>query len=87
MSPEIARRVVLMFQRFAPPKTEQSSLSARELEVLQLLAEGHSYKSCADRLFLSLDTIRFHVRHIYEQLHVHSKSEAVRKALKSGWIG
>jgi DNA-binding NarL/FixJ family response regulator len=86
MSPEVARRVVLMFQKFTPPKTEQSQLSAREMEVLQLLAEGHSYKTCADRLFVSHDTIRFHVRNIYECLHVHSKSEAVIKALKSGWI-
>jgi DNA-binding NarL/FixJ family response regulator len=86
MSPEVARRVVLMFQKFTPPKTEQSQLSAREMDVLQLLAEGHSYKTCADRLFVSHDTIRFHVRNIYECLHVHSKSEAVIKALKSGWI-
>jgi DNA-binding NarL/FixJ family response regulator len=86
MSPEIARRVVHMFQRFAPPKTDPTSLSSRQLDVLQLLAEGHSYKGCADRLAVSLDTVRFHVRQIYEQLHVHSKSEAVRKALKSGWI-
>jgi DNA-binding NarL/FixJ family response regulator len=86
MSPEIARRVVLMFQKFAPIQKAESKLSARQLEVLQLLAEGHSYKGCADRLAVSIDTVRFHVRQIYEQLHVHSKSEAVRKALKSGWI-
>ncbi len=61
-------------------------MSSRQAEVLQLLAEGHSYKGCADRLNLSLDTVRFHVRQIYDQLHVHSKSEAVRKALKNGWI-
>ena len=86
MSPEVARRVVLMFQKFAPPKVEQARLSERELEVLQLLAQGHSYKTCADRLAVSHDTIRFHVRNIYDRLHVHSKSEAVIKALKSGWI-
>ena len=86
MSPEVARRVVLMFQKFAPPKTEENQLSVREMDVLQLLAEGHSYKTCADRLAVSHDTVRFHVRNIYERLHVHSKSEAVIKALKSGWI-
>jgi DNA-binding NarL/FixJ family response regulator len=86
MSPEIARRVVLMFQKFAPREKSDSQLSARQTEVLQLLAEGNSYKACADRLSLSVDTVRFHVRQIYEQLHVHSKSEAVRKALKHGWI-
>ena len=86
MSPEVARRVVLMFQKFAPPRTEQDQLTEREMDVLRLLAEGHSYKTTADKLSLSLDTVRFHVRNIYEQLHVHSKSEAVTKALKSGWI-
>src|SRR5687768_13519175 len=59
MSPEVARRFVLMFQNLASPKSEQSSLSARELEVLKLLAEGDSYKTCADRLAVSIDTIRF----------------------------
>jgi len=86
MSPEIARRVVSMFQKLATPKTQESELSPRELEVLKLLAEGDSYKACADRLNVSIDTIRFHVRHIYERLHVHSRSSAVTKALRSGWI-
>lgn len=86
MSPEVARRVVSMFQRFTSPPTGQSGLSERELEVLRLLAEGHSYKTCADQLAVSIDTIRFHVRRIYERLHVHSRSEAVIKALRGGWI-
>ena len=85
MSPEVARRVVLMFQKFASPRSE-SGLSERELQVLRLLAEGDSYKTCADRLAVSIDTIRFHVRRIYERLHVHTKSEAVIKALRGGWI-
>ena len=86
MSPEIARRVVSMFQKVAPPRVQASGLSTRELDVLRLLAEGDSYKTCADRLAVSIDTIRFHVRRIYERLHVHSRSEAVIKALRSGWI-
>jgi DNA-binding NarL/FixJ family response regulator len=86
MSPEIARRVVSMFQRFTPPKVEHSGLSVRELEVLTMLSEGDSYKTCADRLAISIDTVRFHVRHIYERLHVHSRTEAVIKALRKGWI-
>jgi DNA-binding NarL/FixJ family response regulator len=86
MSPEVARRVVLMFQKLAPSKVERENLSARQLEVLELLAQGESYKVCADRLAVSLDTIRFHVRQIYETLHVHSKSEAVSKAMRKGWI-
>ena len=88
MSPEVARRVVLMFQKFAPSTVERACLSERELglDVLQLLAQGHRYKTCADRRAISHDTIRFQVRNIYERLHVHSKSEAVIEALKSGWI-
>lgn len=49
-----------------------------------MLAEGHSYKTCADALAVSVDTVRFHVRKIYERLHVHSRSEAVWKALHEG---
>jgi len=86
MSPEIARRVLAMFQKLASPKAGESGLSMRELEVLNLLAEGDSYKTCADRLAVSIDTIRFHVRRIYERLHVHSRSEAVSKAMRRGWI-
>jgi DNA-binding NarL/FixJ family response regulator len=87
MSPEIARKVVAMFSKVVPPKREEHRLSARELEILQLLAEGHSYKTAAKALGLSLDTIRFHIRNIYEKLHVHSKSEAVVLALRKGIVG
>jgi DNA-binding NarL/FixJ family response regulator len=86
MSPEIARKVVLMFQKVAPPQTCEHQLTPREFEILRLLADGHSYKTCAERLSLSLDTVRFHIRNIYEQLHVHSKSEAVLKGIRSGLI-
>jgi DNA-binding NarL/FixJ family response regulator len=85
MSPEIARKVVEMFQRVAPPPpAAPHRLSPREVEVLKLLAEGHVYKTAAAQLDLSLDTIRFHIRNIYEKLHVHSKSEAVLAALRTG---
>ena len=87
MSPEIARKVVAMFSRVVPPKREDHRLSERELEILQLLAEGHSYKTAAKALALSIDTIRFHIRNIYEKLHVHSKSEAVVLALRKGIVG
>jgi DNA-binding NarL/FixJ family response regulator len=86
MSPEIARRIVLMFQKVAPPKNRESQLTPREFQILQLLADGHNYKTCADQLSLSLHTVRFHIRNIYGQLHVHSKSEAVLKALRSGLV-
>jgi len=85
-TPEIARKVVTMFQQIAPPRTAATSLSLREVEVLQLLADGHAYKTAADELSISTDTIRFHIRNIYEKLHVHSKSEAVLKAFKQGLL-
>jgi DNA-binding NarL/FixJ family response regulator len=86
MSPEIARKVVTMFQRTPPPKDETQRLSGRELEILRLLADGHSYKTAAATLAISVDTVRFHVRHIYEKLHVHSKSEAVLRAFRAGLL-
>lgn len=85
MSPSIARRVVSTFHRVAPPAPAQR-LSPREVEVLDLLAHGHSYKTAAGALGVSIDTVRFHVRHIYDKLHVHSKSAAVRTALQQGLI-
>ena len=86
MSPNIARRVVTMFQRIAPPRDSPADLTRRELEVLRLLADGHSYKTAADALSVSLDTLRSHIRNIYDKLHVHSKSEAVLKAFKTGLL-
>lgn len=85
MSPEIARRAVLRIQR-SGSADEENPMSAREREVLQLLAEGHSYKSCAFELHVSVETVRFHVRNIYLHLQAHSKGEAVGKALRRGWI-
>ncbi len=86
MSPDVARKVVAMFQEIVTPRKEEHRLTPRELEVLKLLADGHSYKTAANALSLSLDTIRFHIRNIYEKLYVHSKSEAVLKALRSGLL-
>jgi DNA-binding NarL/FixJ family response regulator len=86
MSPEIARKVLRMFQQVVPPKSEEYQLTPRELEVLKLLADGHGYKTAAAVLSVGIGTIRFHIRNIYEKLHVHSKSEAVLKALRSGLL-
>lgn len=86
ISPEVARKVFATFQKVAPPRRAEERLSPRELEVLQLFADGHSYKTAARQLELSIDTVRFHIRNIYEKLHVHSKSEAVVKALREGLL-
>jgi DNA-binding NarL/FixJ family response regulator len=80
MSPEVARRVVVTLRGLIPGGPRESVLSVRQNEILHLLAQGHSYKSCAEALNVSLDTIRFHVRNIYDRLHVNSRAEAVWKA-------
>ncbi len=82
MSPEVARRVTELFRRFHPPADANYHLSPQELHLLQLLGEGHHYKTAAAEMGLSVHTVGFHMRHIYEKLQVHSKSEAVAKALK-----
>jgi len=86
MTPEIARKVVTMFRQVAPPRSSDHALTVRELEVLQSLADGHSYKTAGAALGMALDTVRFHVRAIYAKLHVHSKSEAVLAALRKGIV-
>ncbi|HXJ13794.1 MAG TPA: LuxR C-terminal-related transcriptional regulator, partial [Candidatus Limnocylindrales bacterium] len=63
-----------------------AELTAQEQRLLTLLAEGYSYQSAADRMHVSVNTVRNYVRKIYEKLHVHSKSEAVSKALRRGVI-
>lgn len=82
MSAETAKKVFDAFRMLVPAKTGPSLLTGREEDVLKELVKGNSYKSAADHLFLSVHTVRFHIRSIYEKLHVHSKSEAVVKALK-----
>lgn len=82
MTPTIAHQVLQMFRDFAPVPEHCENLTQRENDVLKALVEGLDYKQIAGRHFLSLDTVRNHIRHIYEKLQVHSKSEAVSKALK-----
>lgn len=85
-SPEIARHIVEFFQKTGPP-SEAVSLMAPERRLLELLAEGYSYQSAGDRMNVSVNTVRNYIRSIYEKLHVHSKSEAVSKAMRLGLIG
>ncbi len=81
MSTNIARLVVSSFH-----KNRQSPLTARELEVLELLASGKSYSTIADQLFVDKETIKSHIKNIYLKLEVHSKAEAIEKARKSKYI-
>jgi len=82
MSPEVARRVVALFRDIRPPERADYQLTPHETRLLKLLVEGHNYKTAAVELGVSFHTIHFHVRNIYEKLQVHSKSEAVSKALR-----
>jgi DNA-binding NarL/FixJ family response regulator len=86
MSPEVARRVVSLFRTVRPPKHVNYDLTPHELRLLKLLADGHNYKSAAAELGVTFHTIAFHVQNIYEKLQVHSKSEAVAKALRDHLI-
>lgn len=85
MTPVIARKVLNQFARSQQsnrsPKTETYDLSNREMEVLQLLVKGLSYKMIADHLSVSYETVHSHIRKIYRKLHVNSLGEAVSKAL------
>lgn len=88
MSSLIARQVITVFQQTQGAATLalDHELSAREKEVITSLAEGNNYQEIADRLFISVDTVRHHIRNIYRKLHVHSQSEAVAKAIRKGII-
>jgi DNA-binding NarL/FixJ family response regulator len=86
MSPHIARRVIELFRHHVPPPMSEHSLTSRELEILQLLVRGNDCGQIADSLFLSVFTVRAHLRSIYEKLHVHSNTQAVAEALKQGLV-
>ncbi len=80
MSNEIARKVVNAFQKDMPYVDAKKKLSDREKEVLQWLSKGFSYKEIAAKLFISIETVRTHIRNIYEKLHASNKAQAIRKA-------
>jgi DNA-binding NarL/FixJ family response regulator len=79
MSSQIARRVVLSFNEPAANTTAQDTLSQREQEILQQLSKGYSTKEIADSLAISYHTVKVHLKHIYEKLHVRSRTEALLK--------
>src|SRR6185436_3503766 len=83
MSPDVARRVINLFREFRPPGRSPSHLTQQETELLKLIVEGHSYKTAAAKLDISISTVSFHLQNIYNKLQVHSKSEAVAKALRN----
>ncbi len=83
MTSSIATQVLKMFSSLNNEKGEDYDLSEREKQVLQLLVNGYSYKMIASEMFIAIDTVRSHIKKIYEKLHVNSKSEAVAKAFRN----
>ncbi|MCC6163324.1 MAG: response regulator transcription factor [Acidobacteria bacterium] len=86
MSPDVATKVIALFRRFRPPLAADYDLTPHETRLLALLAQGHSYKSAAAALGNSVNTVAFHMKSVYLKLQVHSKSEAVAKALREGLV-
>jgi DNA-binding NarL/FixJ family response regulator len=86
MSPEVARRVIALFREFRPPLRADYNLTPHEIRLLKLLVEGHNYRTAAAELRVTPSTINFHLQKIYEKLQVHSKTEAVVKALRNRLI-
>jgi DNA-binding NarL/FixJ family response regulator len=82
MTASIASQVLRMFSEVHRASNDDYNLSDREKQVLQLLVNGYSYKMIAAEMFIAIDTVRSHIKKIYEKLHVNSKSEAVAKAFK-----
>lgn len=82
MTPQLARRVVQFFSKPSAEDSEVSKLTPGEKEFLEQLAQGYAYKEIADRMKISIDTVRSYVRTVYEKLHVHSRTEAVVKYLR-----
>ncbi len=86
MTPYVARQAIALFKSRLPQVAEPTDLTPREQEVLGLLAQGFSYQKVGETLFISIDTVRNHVRNVYQKLKVNSKAEAVAKAMKQGLV-
>ena len=86
MTPTIAKQALDLFKNYVPHKCNEDTLTEREHEILSLIVQGMDNDEISSKLFISLQTVRNHIRHIYEKLHVHSKSQAVVKAIKEGII-
>jgi DNA-binding NarL/FixJ family response regulator len=86
MSPVVARRVLELFRYHRPAHHDDHDLTPHQVRLLKLFVDGHNYKSAAAELRVTTNTIGFHVQQIYSKLQVHSKSEAVVKALRNGIV-
>ena len=81
MSMPIARKLVAFFQNRSPGGSDLDNLTQREQEILTLLARGYQYREIAESLGVKLETVRSHIKHIYDKLHVRSRTEATLKYL------
>jgi len=86
MSPDVARKVVVVLQRGGPLERPEQRLTPHETRIIKMLAEGDSYHEVGERLGITVNTVRNYIRSIYEKLHVHTKSQAVSKALRGRLI-
>lgn len=86
LSPQVARLIVALYQKTGAKQPPTQSLTPQERRLLSLLAEGYGYNGAAERMEVSINTVRNYIRNVYEKLHVHSKSEAVGIALRQGLI-
>ena len=86
MTGSVARKVLTMVPQAKTSDQEKSNLTDKEIAILQFLVNGYSYKMIASELKISIDTVRFHIKKIYDKLHVHSATEAVSKAIKDKLI-
>jgi DNA-binding NarL/FixJ family response regulator len=82
MTGSVARKVLMMVPQAKTAEQEKSNLTEKETAILKFLVNGYSYKMIAAELKISIDTVRFHIKKIYDKLHVHSATEAVSKAIK-----
>jgi len=82
MSPEVAAKVIKIFREFRPPEKAEYNLTPHEIRLLKMLTEGYNYVSAAEKLGISYNTLKFHVRNIYDKLQVHSQSEALAIAMR-----
>lgn len=86
MSPEVAHKVIKLFRQIRPPDKADYELTPHEIRILKLFVDGHNYKTAAAELQVTPSTINFHLQNIYQKLQVHSKTEAVAKALRNRLI-
>ena len=86
MTGSVAKKVLQMLPVSKLNQGEQAALTSKETEILRLLTEGFSYKMIAEQVNIGLDGVRFHIKKIYDKLHVHSATEAVSVALKDRLI-